>query len=202
MKEQLELLTPLLQGEIDNAFKALRSLYTVMHPHERFDDFNLWTYHVTSNPYKKTEYDLVPLIVACVRAIQAQEALDCGENENSHSLLLEALKYCKDAEAITPKYLYEIEVERVDVAKSGGLAKAELSKPVKNEVIRLLKEMSPPLGWRFKSDAIKAIKAPLVAFIRKNRISITESNIENTLAKWSTKDLEIKAAFESVISKK
>lgn len=107
------------------------------------------------------------------------------------------------------------------VAKSGGTARADRNKPVKFEVIRLLKEKKIIGGWKKKKDAINDIEEDLWGFITRlsNEIEaenrklptyeqkrhipgLLKESLPRLLMDWSRNDATVKAAFQKAIQPK
>lgn len=76
----------------------------------------------------------------------------------------------------------------------GGVAKAALNIPVKEQAVKLLYENVPPNGgWKNRTKAAEAIAAELWEFIEQQnkiekRITLDPDNLVITLKQWASKD--------------
>ncbi|QGN39263.1 hypothetical protein [Klebsiella oxytoca] len=93
-------------------------------------------------------------------------------------------------------------------ARKGGVSKAELYLPVKEETIRLLHQYVPTDGgWKNKTVAAKAIEADLVAFVQNlksqnKNLDLNEEDITTVVKRWERNDERVKAAFEDTVKQK
>ncbi len=93
-------------------------------------------------------------------------------------------------------------------ARMGGISKAELYLPIKEETIRLLHQNVPVDGrWKNKTVAAKAIEADLVIFVQNlksqnQNLDLNEEDIITVVKRWERNDERVKAAFEGTVKQK
>ncbi|MBZ7216170.1 hypothetical protein FMK62_24550 [Klebsiella grimontii] len=89
-----------------------------------------------------------------------------------------------------------------DSGKKVGEGRAAYFQPVRDELVRLLMAECPGEGWRFKTEAAKAVLAKLQIFIDANGIELKTDNLESTVLRWSSaKYPDVEAAFAQVVRK-
>ncbi|EMJ4651371.1 hypothetical protein RSM18_004939 [Serratia marcescens] len=97
---------------------------------------------------------------------------------------------------------------RTQGAIKGGIAKAALNIPVKEQAIKLLYENAPTKGgWGNRSMAVKAIVDELWQFIEDQnhlgkRIDLSHENLVTTLKQWAYKDELLREAFNNTVRTK
>lgn len=108
-------------------------------------------------------------------------------------------------------YSYFIDAERDNSVKKkqsaikGGIARAELYTPVKEEVIKLLyKHVPSGKGWKNRTMASKAIESDLLAFIKGQQklqegLVLSEEELVTTIQRWGRSDKDVRAAFEATV---
>ncbi|MGE4876527.1 hypothetical protein [Yersinia enterocolitica] len=97
---------------------------------------------------------------------------------------------------------------RAQGAAKGGIAKAALNIPVKEQAVKLLYENSPPDGgWRKRDIAARAIADKLWEFIESEnhlgkKIDLKYENLVITLKQWAYKDELLREAFNNTVRTK
>lgn len=113
-----------------------------------------------------------------------------------------------------------IQQRRKNSGSKGGFKRAGRYQPVKEELIRLLKEEKPETGWKTKRDAVDTIEPKLWRFIdgpyrkafnkesiqrrkafelERKPFSMVRESLDRTMLDWSRNDEAIKNAFQQVI---
>lgn len=113
-----------------------------------------------------------------------------------------------------------VQQRRKSSGSKGGFKRAGRYQPVKEELIRLLKEEKPETGWKTKREAVDAIEPKLWRFIdgpyrkafnkeniqrrkafelERKPFSMVRENLDRTMLDWSRNDEAIKNAFQQVI---
>lgn len=113
-----------------------------------------------------------------------------------------------------------VQQRRKSSGSKGGFKRAGRYQPVKEELIRLLKEEKPETGWKTKRDAVDAIEHKLWRFIdgpyrkafnkeniqrrkafelERKPFSMVRESLDRTMLDWSRNDEAIKNAFQQVV---
>lgn len=99
----------------------------------------------------------------------------------------------------------DISVKKKQSAIKGGIARAELYTPVKEEVIKLLyKHVPSGKGWKNRTMASKAIESDLIVFIKELKklqegLVLSEEELVATVQRWGRSDKDVRAAFEATV---
>ena len=92
-----------------------------------------------------------------------------------------------------------------EAASLGGKRKSQKYRPVKDEVIRLLKKNKPEDGWKSKAAAINSLEEEISKFIEldfhKNSNWTSWDKLYRTISDWSRNDIELKNAFADVVKR-
>lgn len=90
-----------------------------------------------------------------------------GNTENALNALIEAnhlLGFIIGCRDVATEFKEE---KRSSLGRPGGKIRQEMLRKITEEAARLLTELAPPEGWRFKAEATNAIQLPLDDFILK-----------------------------------
>ena len=151
-----------------------------------------------SNHYAKDLYQR-----ACLDSIMSyflnKDDDDYYAEANSISLkfymMINMIGVSEEMDILSPKK------EAANIARAGGLRKAQLVKPAKTELLKLMSSMAPANGWKSNKEAIQSLWKPLGEFVKKNNISLKEEALDSTISSWSRKDPEIAAAFQKYVTR-
>lgn len=143
-----------------------------------------------------------PIILCTAYCIEAQREVERGDNEKAMFLVDQSKNFFdpKDLESIFEEKLKKDERLR-SIKVKGGQVRSNGFKPAKDEVIRLLKIRQPKLGWKNIPVAATCIEKYVIDFNRKNKIGISEVDLNNRLIVWMRTDREIAPVVESLLAK-
>ncbi|AHF76149.1 hypothetical protein Sant_1076 [Sodalis praecaptivus] len=138
----------------------------------------------------------------------------CNKHDcESLQALFNAVSHLEIAKGMCINFSHMITVDMTDWYRSqgavkGGLAKAALNIPVKEQAVKLLYEYVPSNGgWKNRSIAAEAIVDKLWEFIESEnqlgrKIDLKYENLVTTLKQWAYKDEPLKAAFDHTVRMK
>ncbi len=94
-------------------------------------------------------------------------------------------------------------IEALSRQSKGGEATKEKHLIIRNEVIRMLRELAPPIGWKNKKRAAEVIGEKLEDFIMENHLGdiVTLPVATVTTLLYRLEEMEIQAAFEASSAK-
>ncbi|MFM1272651.1 hypothetical protein WFM03_02660 [Yersinia enterocolitica] len=105
--------------------------------------------------------------------------------------------------------------KRVEVGRKGGESKAEVYKVIQDKLVELIYKHAPPKGWKSKSAAVNELIEPLWHFVEKSDFFIknkskkhilstmSQDSLEDRILKqWSTKNVNIRLAFDETVTRK
>lgn len=125
---------------------------------------------------------------------------------NSEGKTDKAMAYCSEASfrygEISASSKLELKTIISESKRNNALNRNTSIQMAKDHAIELLKTRKPTDGWPSKQRAASDIQEELKRFVCNNNLSgITPSNVINTLLKtWSTKDADVKRAFEASLT--
>ncbi len=144
---------------------------------------------------------LVDFKHACIYLILAEIAYSKSETEKAWSLLARSCLLCGRAVYSTEDTSTGDKEKQRENARIGGKKRGDRYQPVRQEVVRLLKEQRPPGGWKESLPTRKYLVESLMIF-RKGKDSAQRGfmfpgNISAALLRWFTDNDEIRDAYES-----
>lgn len=128
--------------------------------------------------------------ISCIAFIHAKEKVHKIHETSVWPLLCHASFLIATAESAANLVYQEQEVQRISESgqpgrKKGGKVTSELYRPIRDYVVKLLRDSKPSGGWRTKKQAIDAIHGDLEKFISgSTELQISITDIYATAEKW------------------
>lgn len=151
------------------------------------------------------EYGIALACASCLESTKLFEQKNFKQSDDSFKTALalyEVAKNCVENGYYLEKKLKKKTLKkRIEAARQGGLIKAEKQyDPIKDEIIRLLKEKCPEGGWKNRTVAARDIVNDINDFQEKlePRRPLSPTNLERTIIRWISKDERVKPAFEAL----
>ncbi len=143
-----------------------------------------------------------PFLYACVLNDLAQKTLDCGNNDASWPLIVQA---CASAEGAAVHAFYNSEIDIPAALKrrksiAGADARDANFQPAKDYAITLMTEKRPKHGWLDLKHATQSIENELSDFIESKRISLSRDLLVNTIKRWHKTDERFRALADEIIN--
>lgn len=135
--------------------------------------------------------------LACAACVQAKHQALSNNKDEAWALVTYANLLIGRAEESFEQERKAIEA--LSRQSKGGEATKEKHLIIRNEVIRMLRELAPPSGWKNKKRAAEVIGEKLENFIMENNLGdiVTLPVATVTTLLYRLEEMEIQAAFEA-----
>ncbi|MCK9780075.1 hypothetical protein [Pseudomonas syringae] len=219
-KTLLEIKSSLTLDEIiENSLTNLKTILENLRPDENFDETLEVISRTVFDEKKKHEEqinfnfeitfpgtdlerkNIALFCLACAACVQAKHQILSDNRDGAWALVTYANLLIGRAEESFEQERKALEA--LSRQSKGGEATKEKHLVIRNEVIRMLRELAPPTGWKNKKRAAEVIGEKLENFIIKNNLGdiVTLPVATVTTLLYRLEEMEIQAAFESSSAK-